>query len=114
MGNSIVADLYYIENKGSHQLPMRGHNFSGTGRLLLAGDQSVSEDYMTARCYRCGSTMRLLSTGLRSRVYFCQICLEGEIRYKNPESGIRPTHDFVAEVPEMGQYVAVPMRLSVN
>ena len=74
----------------------------------------MSTSYLIARCYRCGSTMQLVIEGVRSDAFLCPVCLEGEIECKVNQSGTQKRQGVIDGLQNLGQYVAAPVKLSVN
>ena len=37
--------------------------------------------YIAVKCPRCSSTMEIIRTGIKTEVFLCPVCLEGEIRF---------------------------------
>ena len=42
----------------------------------------MSSGYVTVKCLRCNSTSVINERGVRTELFLCPVCLEGEIRYK--------------------------------
>ena len=56
----------------------------------------VNAAYITVRCPLCSSISNLRAAGIRSDVFFCPVCLDGEIELQERSQGGRPgTHDLI-------------------
>jgi predicted RNA-binding Zn-ribbon protein involved in translation (DUF1610 family) len=51
----------------------------------------MKEKYVTVRCPACGSVSQLKATGVRTDFFYCPICLDGEISYREQPSRIYRT-----------------------
>lgn len=41
----------------------------------------MNAGYITVKCPRCSSTMEIIHSGVKTEVFLCPVCLEGEIQY---------------------------------
>jgi predicted RNA-binding Zn-ribbon protein involved in translation (DUF1610 family) len=74
----------------------------------------VREDYLIAKCYRCGSTSQLLIKGVRNNVFLCPACLEGEIGCKVKQPDTQGHQAGAMGIHTLGSYVTTLVKLSIN
>ena len=42
----------------------------------------MTKGYISVKCPRCMSTVKLARKGVRTTMFICPVCLEGEIEYR--------------------------------
>ena len=56
-------------------------------------------DYLTVKCSRCTSTSELKMEGVRTDIFLCPVCLEGEIEYQTESASIdKGASDWLIEL----------------
>ncbi len=81
---------------------------------LLAGGCSVSNGYLIVKCSRCRSTMQLPTVGVRSSLFQCPICMEGEIECEAERCRTQVIKGVADGVQKFSPYVATPRKDSDN
>jgi len=70
--------------------------------------------YVTVKCCRCSSTIQLVIGAIRSDLFLCPVCHEGEIECRVQRLGDPRCRIIGNGLQDLGQYIAKPVRLSMN
>lgn len=104
----ILVALLIRRRRSSLQLPT-----SGIRTLHLPVDQFAGDSYLSATCYRCGSTSHLKIQGVRSPSIQCPVCLDCEIECDSKEVSPQKQQGILGRLQRVSAYIS-PMQRSTN
>jgi hypothetical protein len=71
-------------------------------RQGFAGGHIMNGKYVTVKCPVCNNVSQLKATGIRTEIFRCPVCLDGEIEYREQKSVIyRIGAEYLVELPEL-------------